>query len=514
MNMKKRNVLQVFIAIGLCASLTACSFQSRPDVEVKPLKNTTKTTYPKELKKFYTQKIEWSDCGDKSGDECTKINAPLDYNDPNGKTITLHAKRVKGKDPIGTLFINPGGPGGSGVEFAEVFGHSLASDAITNNYDIVGFDPRGVGKSTPVKCFTDKELDKYREEAEAVISHKSHEENIKEIQDYGQRCQKMSGDIYKNVDTISAAKDLDIWRHLVGDNYLNYFGYSYGTSLGAAYINLFPNNTGRLVLDGVVDTNVDLAYLQYTQAVGFEKALLGFAKDCIKSKECPLKGTTPEEVSKQVIDLIESLDNGEGLVSEDGRHVKSSIAYKGLIAALYNPKAYHLIRQALEQLITLKRPDGLLAFDDELSGRDEKGRYDNSSEAFNTIDSLDYSTDNLSDDEYKKIDDKIMKDAPIVGKFFTEQAELIKYWPVKKPRFRGVKTEPKHKILIVGTIGDPATPYPMAESVAKEIKNSYLLSWKNLSHGAYGGDSTCVQKTVDEYLLTGKVPAKQGLICK
>ncbi|QPK94131.1 alpha/beta fold hydrolase [Actinomyces sp. zg-332] len=511
--MKKYNVLQLFIAISLCFSLTACSYQSRPNAEVKSLESASKTSFPKELKKFYTQKINWTSCDDKSSAECAKIIAPLNYDDPSGKTITLEAKKIKGKNPIGTLFVNPGGPGGSGIEFVSIYANGLASNSVSDSYDIVGFDPRGVGKSTPVKCFTDKEMDKYREESKPSVIDKSHEENVKDVQDYAAKCEKTSGDIYKYINTISVAKDLDIWRHLVGDNFLNYFGYSYGTSVGATYIDLFPNNTGRIVLDGVVDTQISSAELQYSQAKGFENALNAFSKDCIEGKICPFKADTPEEVSKQIIELLDNLGD-EGLKSEDGRSVNTSIALQGIVAGLYNSDAYPVVREALEELIDLKKVDKLLSLADQLSGRDEKGHYDNSNEALQTVNNLDYSLENLTDEEYKEFDAKIMKDAPNIGKFFVAQAELIRYWPVKVPRVQGVKAEPKHKILIVGTEGDPATPYEMAVNVAKDINNSYLLTWKNFTHGAYGAGSSCIQSTVDKYLLTGKLPKKSGLVCE
>lgn len=510
--MKKKKILPVISAVLLCTTLTACGYESRPTLEVKPLEKTSETTYPKELEKFYTQKIEWKTCEDSKEFECTKIIAPLDYENSNGKTITLEAKRSKAENPIGTLFLNPGGPGGSGMEFVETFYTYLASETVVNTYDIVGFDPRGVGKSSPVKCLTDEELDEKRYESQPATDEESVKESIVENNELAEKCEKTSGDIYKYINTISVAKDLDIWRHLVGDNYLNYFGYSYGTSLGATYIELFPNNTGRMVLDGVVDTQLSLAELNVQQAKGFEIALKGFANNCIESKSCPIKGDDPETVAKEIMKIVEAL--GDKGIESEGRFLNSSLAFEGIAAGLYNEAMHENIQEGLHQLIEDKNPKILLELADQMAGRGEDGHYDNSNEALQTIDYLDYSKESLSDEEYKKLDEQILKEAPLVGKYFLNQGKIATYWPIKGERVRGVSAEPKHKVLIIGTDGDPATPYEMAVNVAKDIENSYLLTWKQFTHGAYGGGSHCIQDIVDNYLLTGVLPKEANKVCK
>lgn len=519
--MKRITVKTIIMLIVGMLILTGCSFQSRPENDVKPLQSLEKNdkNYDLILKKYYTQKIKWEKCDKNlaSKQDCAKIKVPLNYEDPNGKTITLIAKRYKATNPIGTLFVNPGGPGGSGYNFVDYYVQALVSPEIKENYNIVGFDPRGVGKSTPLDCYSDKDLDKIRQEKK-VPSIPLNSQNImteaeKEINDFKDKCEKKTGNLYKYMDTISAAKDLDIWRHLVNDKYLNYFGYSYGTSLGATYIGLFPNRVGRMVLDGVVDTQKTYADLNIEQAVGFEKALNAFSKYCAKSSRCPIKDKNFENISRKIVDVIDSLGD-QGITAKDGRKVNSSVAFEAVASGLYSQDSYPDIESALSELIVTKQVDELQAMSDNLAGRDSSGRYDNSTEAFIAIDSSDYSKEVMNDQEIAQYNEKVLQKAPIVGKFFIGSMEQLRYWPTKNDRVKAIVKEPKHKVLIVGTSGDPATPYDMAVDASKNIRNSYLLTWNSFTHGAYGAGSKCISNVVDKYLLSGQLPEEKNKKCK
>src|SRR5882757_7399179 len=208
---------------------------------------------PAGLEKFYQQKPTWERCG--SGSQCATINVPLDYSKPDGQSIELRARKVPAKDrtgKIGTLFINPGGPGGSGVEFAGAASFVLGAPLL-RKFDVIGWDPRGVGDSTPVKCLDTEQLDKFIAADGSPDNEAEITELNTEAKTLADGCEQKSGPLLPHVSTKDAARDIDVLRGIVGDSELYYLGMSYGTFLGATYAELFPKNVGRLVLDGAVD---------------------------------------------------------------------------------------------------------------------------------------------------------------------------------------------------------------------------------------------------------------------
>lgn len=515
---KKRILITSFVLVATI--LTGCTgFDSRPNAKTVALPKVAEQPYDPALKSFYEQKIKWEKCSDDRNSQCADIKAPLNYNEPDGEQITLSARKIQASgNKIGTLFINPGGPGGSGKEFAIPFQGRMASAALSGGYDIVGFDPRGVGDSTPVKCLSDKEIDTFREDDSSVDSAETAPKDLDKMADFSQSCVNNSGEIVKYMDTVSTAKDLDIWRHLVKDPQLNYLGFSYGTSLGEAYIALFPHSVGRMVLDGVVDNRASADQLSYYQAVGFENAFKAFS-DYYKEYAYPEDTkVTAEQVAQDIMDFIESLgDKGmSGKGDMKKRRLNTSIAFSGLATGLYNEEQWPDLESALNAAIVEKNPNALIALSDMSAGRNEDGKYDNSFEAFYAINNLDYATDEVDPQTEIENNKIILQDAPLTGKFFLNSQLYTNAWKMKSVNQGKLvpETQPDNKIMIVGTTGDPATSYEMAQAVHKQISNSYLLTWENFTHCAYGNGSACIQKAVDNYLLRGEFPKQDNLQCK
>ena len=245
---------------------------------------------PAGLEKFYQQEPDWQRCG--QGNQCATITVPLDYSKPDGETIELRARKVPARDrtgKIGTLFVNPGGPGASGQQYAAAASLAFGS-ALLRKFDIVGWDPRGVGESTPVRCLDTAQMDKFV----AVDGSPDNEAEItaldNETKTFANGCEQRSGKLLPHVSTKDAARDIDVLRGIVGDSELYYLGASYGTYLGATYAELFPKNVGRLVLDGAVDPSKTAEESAIAQAKGFDTALEAFAEDCAQ-RSCELGST-------------------------------------------------------------------------------------------------------------------------------------------------------------------------------------------------------------------------------
>jgi pimeloyl-ACP methyl ester carboxylesterase len=245
---------------------------------------------------YYAQQLEWSGCND--GFECATFNVTIDYANPADGALQISAirKLASGK-ALGSLVLNPGGPGGSGIEYT-TYADYVVSDTLRENFDIVGFDPRGVGKSTPVECLSDKQTDEYIA-LDGTPDNQSEVEQLQSMAElFAQTCATNSPDIYKFLDTISAARDIDILRALLGDKKLNWLGKSYGTFLGATYADLFPTKVGRMLLDGAIDPTLTNEQLSYGQALGFENALQRFVDDCATRDDCPLSASGKAGVSE------------------------------------------------------------------------------------------------------------------------------------------------------------------------------------------------------------------------
>lgn len=483
----------------VCSSLlllTGCAAQ-----EPEPLPSLTQ---------YQSQELKWRDC---YGDfQCSQLLVPIDYADLSVGTFSLALLRYQALDQnrrIGSLVVNPGGPGSSGVDYAYNAEYIVSSE-IRERFDIVGFDPRGVGESAPIKCLSDAETDesfaadpKPDDEAEFALY-------VSDARDYFAKCFENTKYL-TNYSTLNSARDLDILRSALDDQKLNYLGKSYGTYLGTLYAELFPGQVGRFVLDGAVDPDSSNRETMLGQAVGFDLALDTFIADCLKEKTCPLTGDLSAS-RKQIIDLLDSAAISP-LESKSGRNVTDGLILIGIASALYDSESgWPILRSAFKEAIS-GTGDNFLTLADQYSGRQENGRYlSNENDALQVIDCLDQK-EVESVATYKNGRAEFSKVAPVFGPYLALSGLACRYFPklssVEQIEIKKIGSKP---ILIIGTTRDPATPYKWAQSLSKIFADSILITLDGDGHTGHGRGSGCVDSAVDRYLLSGSTP-KSALFC-
>lgn len=459
---------------------------------VPPLAPTASST-PAALARYYDQRIDWASCG---GFDCASVEVPLDYARPDGATLRLAVKRVRAtRQPrAGTLFVNPGGPGGSGVELVTYFDRSGLE-----RLDVVGWDPRGVGGSSPVRCLDGADADAYLD-LDASPDTPAERQALRDgARGFAQSCLARTGaDLLARISTVDTARDLDVLRAAVGDATLTYLGYSYGTAIGATYAELFPDRAGRLVLDAPIDVTESRAV---AQTVGFDRALGNFAAWCAGESSCGLGGSADAVVAGLRADL-DRLDATPLKVR--GRRLTQSLATAGLAAYLYAGKdAWPLLARAVR---SLRQGDGsaLLAMADEINSRDASGRYGGLFSAFPAIGCADAAR--VTHDEADRDWAADIAQAPFFASYLGPDYVCVD-WSVPPTRLASVRGRGAPPILVVGATGDPATPYEWAVATSKALESAVLLTFDGEGHGTYGGKSACADAAVQAYLLDGTLPA-------
>ncbi|MER5555894.1 alpha/beta hydrolase [Streptomyces sp. NPDC002793] len=446
--------------------------------------------------------------------QCSFMDVPLDYADPEGRTIELALIRsaARNKDRrIGSLIFNFGGPGGSGVATLPSFG--TAYDTLRTRYDLVSFDPRGVGRSEGVECSDDRTLDARYEQDGTPDDAEEEKAFVADQKAYIADCEENSGEELPYVGTTNAARDMDLLRQVLGDDKLYYFGISYGTELGGVYAHLYPKRVGRAVLDAVVDPTENSLESSLGQAEGFQLALDNFTADCAERDDCKLPGATSKEVQDWIAGLLGKLEK-KPVPGLGDRELTETQATTGIASALYSKETWPLLEQGLDEA------DGdngglLLALADSLNGRSEDGHYDNSNAANAAIKCAD-SGQRFTLEQTRKALPRFREASPVFGDYLGWGLMSCTGWPVTgawdTPDVSAPGAAP---ILVIGNTGDPATPYAGAKAMAAELGRGVgiELTYEGEGHGAYNGGSTCVQKAVDGYLLEGKAP-KSGTVCR
>lgn len=472
------------------------------------------------LERFYTQKLAWSSC-DKVF-ECGSVTVPLDYANPTGPTIQLAAVRAPATDRahrIGSLITNPGGPGGSGVDFVERnypaqpgqpshFGPRLRAD-----FDIVGFDPRGVGRSAPVTCLSDAQLDRYLAQDPTPNTPAEVDAVVTGDKTFDAGCQARSAWLLPYVGTPNAARDMDVLRAALGEEKMYYLGASYGTYLGAVYADLFPTHIARAVLDGPLPPSLTNRQLGLGQARGFQAEFARFISDCVTHPDCPL-GTDPGIAGQKLVDFLASTDT-HLLPTGTGRMLDEALAQTGVIVTLYDsPRTWPLLRRVLAMAIA-GDGRGLLELSDLYYQRDPKtGHYSNESEANVAINCLDHPDQVHSVADVQAESPAYQQASPLIGASFAWGDLTCAYWPVPpKSQPHPVHYAGAPPILVLGTIHDPATPYPGAQLMAQRLGAAVLLTYNGDGHTAYRRGSTCIDTAVDTYLVQGAAPAP-GTVCQ
>ena len=481
-----------------------------PSVAPQPLPSpSVSTPAPAGLEQYYQQQLTWQDCG---AAECATIQVPLDYDAPDGPAIDLALTRVRATgDAIGSLLVNPGGPGGSAVEYAQAASF-IVTPQITENYDIVGVDPRGVGQSTPVECMTDEQLDEYLV-VDGTPDTPFEEQALVDANSWpGKGCEENGDQVFRHMGTQDVARDMDIVRAVLGDPYLNYLGKSYGSMLGLVYAELFPQNVGRMVLDGILPADLDLQQLSLGQAKGFEVAFEDFARYCAKQSDCPFPGDATM-VATSLRAWLQSLDSNPMLVGD--RVVNEPVASWAVLSYLYFPQYdYPELVDGLKGAVVDHDATKLLEMLDVRMSRGPDGHYtDNSSEAFYAVTCLDRPYD-ISVDQVRSLARNWEKIAPTFGRALAWGVLSCNNWPaVEESPIIDVTAKGSAPILIVSTKNDPATPHEWGIKVSEQLENGHLITWDSYNHTAYNEGSTCITDAVDDYLLTGALPP-EGTVCK
>ncbi|MDX3102209.1 alpha/beta hydrolase [Nonomuraea angiospora] len=446
--------------------------------------------------------VAWSTCTDLMGPdgkpappapgvECGKLKVPLDHARPDGEKIDLALIRVKATgDRLGSLVFNFGGPGASGVDTMAQAARAFGS--LGTRYDLVSFDPRGVDRSSGVKCGG---------QIAKLLASTTEADGDRLAAEFAAACQQDSGKLLPYVGTVSAAKDLDLLRTALGDSKLNYFGLSYGTHLGAVYATQFPKNVGRFVLDSAFDPTVTWEQRAVTQAEGFDHAFQAFAKDCV-AQSCEL-GADPAAVEKAVVGLLDGLKDKPLKVGD--RELTYGLGQLGVITPLYSKATWQVLEQAAEAAIK-GNGTALLMLADAYTGRRPDGTYTTMMTSLQAISCAD-TAERPTTADLAKVNDRVEKIFPVLSA--EGSGAPCAHWPVPgDDAAKRIDATGSGPIVVIGGKGDPATPYQWATRLTDQLKTGVLVTYEGEGHGAYLTGNACVMRTVDAYVLEGKVPAK------
>lgn len=496
------------ISVGLVATsvlLSGCLYASIPEGSEQPALPTD-FEVPTDLAGFYEQDLAWEECDFEF--ECAVAAAPLDYADMSVGYVELALirHRATGSDPIGSLVTNPGGPGASGVTFLRDGLSYTFSEELIDLFDIVSFDPRGVGSSTPVQCYDAEATDEYlfslvdaprgTPEWEAEITA--------EQRAWAEACDANSGGILPYISTVNAARDLDLIRALLGDEKLNYIGYSYGTFLGATYAELFPENVGRMLLDGAMDPSLPLTDVAAQQVIGFENALREYMAYCLSGRDCPFRGTVDQALS-DVSALLASLDR-EPIPAADGRLLGADSMYTAIILPLYSEANWPILTTVFSQVLQ-GSPETAFYLADLYYDRRDGVYLSNQTEAFTAYNCVDFPVEVLSAEGEAELEALFAEQAPTFGPYSLGPSSC-EVWPVPATGERApITAAGAPPILVLGTTGDSATPYPWAVALADQLESGVLLTRVGEGHTGYFKGDACVDDAVEAYLLHGTLPA-------
>lgn len=488
-------------AIAACALLlSACSGGTEV---VAPPSPSAAPAVPDDLRTFYEQPARWHNCGDA---DCTTIEVPLDYANPGAGATTLNMTRVrKGDGELGSLLVNPGGPGNSAFDYAKA-ATAVVNAQVLDHYDLIGVDPRGVGHSSPVHCLAEAQKDEFAA-ADATPDSPWELSQAAEIARTVQDgCAASNDPLLAHMSTEDAARDLDIVRAVLGDPVLNYLGKSWGTYLGATYAELFPARVGRMVLDGVLDAGSDLATITHDQAVAFEASLANFVRWCTKQGDCPVTGSTEEQM-KQVRDFLKELDR-RPLKDANGRELTEAMATNAILSSLYLPSEnFTGLRDALAAGL---KDDAapLLVLQDAATGRDARGHYaSNSTDAFYAYTCTDRPWSGTPQDA-ADLGEAWSSDAPTFGPSLAIGLLACADWLPQGTARAPHPIATDAPMLIVAGSHDPATPPAWGQKLAADLPNAHLITVDTWSHTAYSLGNACLDDQVDAYLLAGKLPVQ------
>ena len=472
----------------------SCSSET-PEPELLQQQETTSTETVEEPVAQAIQEIEWSTCYENY--ECGDLQVPLDYTNSDSGSISIALVRLPAtSEPyLGPLLMNPGGPGGSGVElvgdWAEIW------EMVFSNFDVIGFDPRGVGSSTQVLCPNDPDSD----ESWLLEDGGDTTELFTGATEHVAECLEMSGELFYHVGTNNVARDMDSIREAIGAEKINYLGYSYGTRIGAVYASLFPERVRAMVLDGPVSPEEHPSAFSPIQGLGFENAWNRFARDCLFRMSCVLKEYGGAE--EAFFAATELLKTGN-IPTDNGRELTESEFIWSVGAALYSPYSWPDLEDGIIEV--LEEGTGFISqrLVDDYEGRREDGTYDNGSAVLFLV--------NCSDDPNRPTEEEIAEEVDAIA----DQLKLFgSLWrsdtgcygmPPSLDPLHVEQADLETPALVIALEGDPATPMDWARGLTDSIGQAVLITSNGEGHGAFLSNSECVTDVVLDYLWYLDVP--------
>jgi pimeloyl-ACP methyl ester carboxylesterase len=471
--------------------------------------------HPTTLAGYYAQALAWTPCD--KGFQCARLYVPFDYARPAGPAFSLPVIKLPAAKPaqrIGALVINPGGPGGSGVTYALGARTGEFTPAVLDRFDIVGFDPRGVGGSVPaLHCVTGSQLDRYLAVNEAPAGPRQLAAVIAANKSFAQDCARNARALLPYVGTASSARDMDILRASLGESRLTYLGKSYGTVLGASYAQQFPSRVRALVLDGAVAPGLSGTDLDITQAQGFAVAFGQFVAWCTAQATCPLPAALPAATAK--VSALITAANARPLANQYSKQpADGAMVLLGIAASMYTKTAWPYLRDALAGAFSDRDGTVLVELADSLEERNPNGTYSNLADVGTAVDCVDWPYPR-SLGAWQAAAVTAAKASPLFGPSLLWGSLPCAYWPVKaSPVLTGPTAahQAAHPVLVVGDLKDPATPYAWAVTMARWLQPGVLLGWNGEGHTSYMEGSSCIDAAVDAYLINLTVP-RNGTIC-
>ena len=503
-NLARPQVATVALMVTGTLLLASCTGGGEPDPTSSPKAS------PTDLSRFYTQQLDWEKC---EKGKCTTVKVPIDYENPKAGSVELQVKVHPATGEGGKrLFINPGGPGGSVIGgFDDYMADALGKD-VRERYDVVAVDPRGVGSSEPIDCLSDKDLYQLNADDPTPDDQGERSKFEKQWTNFASQCRAKSGDLASHMTTEETARDFDIVRDALGSKTFDWFGFSYGSRLGATYATLFPNRVGRMVLDGAEDPSLELVEATLGQSKGFEVALRAYVEDCVKQESCPL-GTKTDAAIQKVSSLLESLDTQPMKTSDADRPLTENLASFGITWPLYDRAAWPDLTKALAAALKGNGTPLLTSAHEYLSWIPEEDSFgDNISEVFPMVLCQDFE-DRVTAEEAPAQAKRFAKVSPVFGESWAWGMVWCAGVPKSDYPQSAIDASGSAPIVVIGTTRDPATPYEQTVALANQLGSAVLVTRDGDGHGAYDVGNDCIDNLVDTYLARGTVP-KNKTVCK